>query len=64
MDYIENEKEIVFPAAIRDIKSKPGAGNIYLPPEIFQKMGLPVDIPMTVRFNKEKKEICIKPLNY
>jgi len=64
MNYLENDTEILFTTAIRAIKHKPGAGNIYIPPEIFQKFGLPVDVPMNVRFDKEKKEICIKLITY
>jgi hypothetical protein len=64
MDFKEDDKEIVLPIMIRGNKSKPGAGFIYLGSDLFSKMELEIDTPMVLRFDKETREICIKPLQY
>lgn len=64
MEVIETESEIISPITIRGNKAKPGTGQIYLGNELFPRMGIELDSPMVLRFDKVKKEICIKPLQY
>ena len=64
MDYIETENEIITTISFRGNKAKPGAGFIYFSPELFAKLCIGLDTPMTMRFDKMKKEICLKQLQY
>jgi hypothetical protein len=64
MEFVENDKEIIGTLAFRDIKSKPGSANLYFGADLFSKLGIPVDSVLSFRFDKEKKEFCIKQFKY
>jgi hypothetical protein len=64
MTYTENENEIIDVVRIRDVKAKPGAASIYLGQELFPKIDMPIDTNLLLRYDKKKREICIRLLTY
>lgn len=65
MDYNENQEEIIFTAAIKGNKARPGTGFIYIPADVRSKMELiKDDVPMIMRYDKRTGELCLKLLTY
>jgi hypothetical protein len=63
MSFVENENEIIDVVTLRRLKSR-GAGTIYISPELLNKIDIPLDSNLSFRYDKEKKEICIKLQQY
>jgi hypothetical protein len=64
MSITETDTEILDTVTIRDIKARPGTGSIYLGKALYSKIEIPRDTGLLLKYNKEKKEICIKLLQY
>ena len=60
----DEESTIIGVVKLRDIKNKPGAVSMYIGAELFEKIDLPLDTDLVMKFSKETKELCIKKLQY
>jgi hypothetical protein len=60
----DEESTIIGVVKLRDIKNKPGAVSMYIGAELFEKIDLPLDTDLVMKFNNETKELCIKKLQY
>ena len=64
-DPMSNESETVIGVVkLKSIKAKPGAVSMYIGAEQFEKIDLPIDTDLVMKFNNETKELCIKLLTY
>ena len=57
----ENESEIRGEIILRDYDPKKGTGMFYVGVELYEKIKNLKDEDLIFKFNKETKEICIKP---
>ena len=60
----DEKNTIVGVVKLRNVKQKPGAVSMYMGAEMFEKIDLPIDTDLVVKFNTETKELCIKQLQY
>lgn len=60
-----NDDEIIIGVfKLKPIKAKPGAVSLYIGADQFDKIDLPVDTDLVMKFNKKTKEACLKLLEY
>ena len=60
----EEKSTIIGVVKLRSIKNKPGAVSMYIGAEMFDRIDLPIDTDLVMKFNTETKELCIKQLQY
>lgn len=60
----DEKSTIIGVVKLRNVKQKPGAVSMYIGAEMFDKIDLPVDVDLVMKFNTETKELCIKELQY
>jgi hypothetical protein len=63
--YTETDKQIIDTVTLRRVKKegRKDAGSIYIRPELFERLGIPIDTALQFTYNKETKQICISLLH-
>lgn len=60
----ETDTEIIGIVSLRDYNKQKRTGYIFVSADIYEKLEELKDKELVFRFNKEKKEICVKQLKY
>lgn len=57
----ETDTHVFDTVTLRRVKreGRPDAGSTYFRPELFEKLELPLDVPLQLSYDKNKKVICI-----